>query len=338
MKQLTIPVLAFSFASAVAIHVGTVRAQDSDRIEDVQFSNGEILLAGRLYLPHGTGSFPAVVFTHGSGDSGRDNPRYDEEAREFVKSGIACLLFDKRGCGESTGNWRTATFADLAGDAIAGIRYLKTRDEIDHQTMGLRGASQSGWILPIAARRSPDVGFLILISPPGVSPYDQVLYDVRTDLEDEGFPAAQVEAGIRLTRSGLDYARSWKGWREHIKRLEAASEEPWLKIAAGPRDPDHWLWRWIHPVIDFDAIPVIEELRIPVLVLLGEQDRETPSQVAGYRFGKALEGNTGSHVRYFPEGDHDLRSTTASDEDGRRPFANGFLETMKNWILKQAGT
>lgn len=107
---------------AAIIPVESVQAQDaqdgSPLVEDAVFTNGEITLAGRLYLPLGAGPFPAVVFTHGSGPSGRDNPRYDEEAREFVRSGIACLLYDKRGVGASTGDWRTASFEDLAGDAL----------------------------------------------------------------------------------------------------------------------------------------------------------------------------------------------------------------------------
>lgn len=311
------------------------RPQDTARTDDVHFSNGGLTLAGRLYLPSGAGPFPALVFTHGSGDSGRDNLRHQEEATYLANSGIACLLFDKRGYGGSTGDWHSATFEDLAADAVAAVRYLESRHEIDSRSIGLRGASQSGWILPIAASRSPDVGFLVLISPPGVTPYEQISYDVRTDLEDKGFSPEDVESALSLTRSGLDYARSWKGWPAHKKRLDAASRQPWFEIASGPPDPEDWLWKWVHPVIDFDAIPLVEGLHIPVLVLLGEQDREVPSQVAGYRFERALRTNRRSAIRYFPDGDHDLRSTTAPKVKGRSPLVGGYLDTVKAWVLTQ---
>ena len=260
------------------------------RPQDLTIPSGAVSLAARLYLPAGDGPFRAIVFTHGSGPSGRDNGRYQEEASYFVRAGIACLLYDKRGYGQSTGDWRTATFSDLANDAIAAIQYLKKRPEIDPHAIGLRGASQSGWVLPIAASRSTDVAFLIMISPPGVTPYEQVLYDVRTDLEDAGFTPKDVESALVITRSGLDYARTWQGWAEHKQRLDAAARQRWLDIASGPPDPDDWLWRWIHPLIDFDAVPLVQTLRIPVLVLLGEQDRETPSQIAGYRLSVGRPG------------------------------------------------
>jgi hypothetical protein len=190
-------------------------------------------------------------------------------------------------------------------------------------------------VLPIAATRSVDVAFLIMISPPGVTPYDQILYDVRTDLEDAGFTPQETETGLALTRSGLDYARSWQGWADHKKRLDAAAQERWFAIASGPADPNDWLWKWVHPVIDFDAVPLVADLKLPILVLLGEQDRETPSQVAGYRLAQALRTNHSALVRYFADGDHDLRSTKQSTGNGRAPFVSGYLDTISTWVLKQ---
>jgi hypothetical protein len=120
---------------------------------------------------------------------------------------------------------------------------------------------------------------------------------------------SHISPGLAITRSGLDHARSGKGWAEHKKKLDAASGQRWLEIASGPPDPEDWLWKWIHPLIDFDSVPLVRALGIPVLVLLGEADRENPSQVAGYRLEQALQGNPRSLVRYFPDADHDLRST-----------------------------
>jgi hypothetical protein len=305
---------------------------------DLTIPSGTVRLAARLSLPAGAGPFPGLVFTHGSGPSGRDSGRYQEEAAYFTAAGIACLTYDKRGYGQSTGDWKSATFEELASDAVAAVEYLKTRPEIAPRLIGLRGASQSGWILPLAANRSADVAFLVLISPPAVTPYEQVLYDVRTDLEDAGFAPTEVESALRLTRSGLDYARTWRGWPDHEKRLAAASKERWFKIASGPTTPDDWLWRWIHPLIDFDVLPSVRALKIPVLVLLGEQDREVPSQVAGYLLNRALPVNSRTLIRYFPDADHDLRSTRAPKVNGRGPFADGYLETIRDWILRRSSS
>ncbi|HKS56715.1 MAG TPA: alpha/beta fold hydrolase [Steroidobacteraceae bacterium] len=323
------------FMLSVLVHLAThAGAAAAPQPQEITIPAGAVTLAARLYLPAGAGPFPALVFTHGSGASGRDSGRYQEEARFFVNAGIACLIYDKRGYGQSTGNWQTASFDDLAADASAAARYLKTRPAIARDRIGLRGASQSGWILPIAAARSADIAFLVMISPPGVTPYEQVLYDVRTDLEDAGFASNEVARALRITRSGLDYARTGRGWAEHQKQIDAAAGERWLEIAAGPPSSDDWLWKWIHPLIDFDVLPVVKQLHVPVLVLLGEQDREVPSQTAGHLLQAALADNPQAAIRYFPDGDHDLRSTTAPKVDGRAPFAAGYLESISAWVLE----
>lgn len=311
---------------AVAVH-----AAESQVPVPVTFSSDGLRLVGNLYLPDTAGPHPALVFTHGSGGSGRDNQRHVTEAIHFARQGIVSFVFDKRGYGESEGDWQMATFEDLAIDALAAISLLKTRLEVDPARIGLRGASQSSWILPIAAARSDDVAHIILISPAGVTPYEQIVFDVRTDLEDAGHSPVEVERGLELLRSGLNYGRTGRGWSQHAERLEAAAEEPWFDIASGPPVPDHWMWRWLRPIADFDSVPVLERISTPALVLLGEQDRVCPWQVAGYRIGNALSKRPqGRHlIRYFPSGDHDLKMTT---ESGASVLVEGYLDTIVEWV------
>lgn len=320
---------------ALALGVDALLAEV--RVEDVGFVSGSISLAGRLILPESEGPYPALVFTHGSGDASRDNGRYRLEAEYLADHGVASLLFDKRGSGDSTGDWRSSTFEDLADDALAAVAFLKTRTEIDGSQIGLRGSSQSGWILPIAADRSRDVAHLILISPAGVSPYDQIVYDVRTDLEDAGFGGKDVDDALALLRSGLDYARAGLGWATHEKALEAAREKAWFAIASGPPIADHWMWSWIRPMIDFDVVPILERISIPVLVLLGDEDRECPSQIAGWVHERALghrpEGVQA--IRYFPGADHGLRVPSKRVGEQEPPLAEGYLEAVRVWILDQ---
>jgi len=91
--------------------------------EEVSFRNGEITLSGTLLLPSTKGPHPAVVFLHGAGSEGRYGARF--LAEYFTRYGIASLIYDKRGVGKSTGDWKRSDFSDLAGDAIAGIHSFK---------------------------------------------------------------------------------------------------------------------------------------------------------------------------------------------------------------------
>jgi pimeloyl-ACP methyl ester carboxylesterase len=140
------------------------------------FPSGDIRLAYRLDVPTtGAGPFPAVVMGHGSGPATRFH--MTPEAQRLVGNGFAVLRYDKRGVGESGGVYEEAgnvanserVFPILAGDMIAGVEFLKTQAHIDRGRIGLVGASQAGWIIPLAASLSPDVKFMVLIVGPTVS-------------------------------------------------------------------------------------------------------------------------------------------------------------------------
>ena len=133
--------------------------------EVVMFHNGEVTLGGTLLLPETPRPCPGVALVHGSGDDTRDD--YRVFARYFAERGIATLIYDKRGVGASTGSWRAGTFTELAGDALAAVRLLAQRGDIDSRRIGLWGCSEGGWVAPLAASQSPDVRFLVAISAAG---------------------------------------------------------------------------------------------------------------------------------------------------------------------------
>src|SRR3954449_9612942 len=135
------------------------------------FEHDGARLAFTLDLPPGNGPFPAVVMGHGSGRTTRGQLAW--AAARFTRLGFAVLRFDKRGVGESTGTYVFVgtkdspwVFPQLASDIAAGVRFLRTRPEIDPRRIGLAGMSQAGWILPYAARELGDVAFLVLLSGP----------------------------------------------------------------------------------------------------------------------------------------------------------------------------
>jgi alpha-beta hydrolase superfamily lysophospholipase len=104
------------------------------------------------------GKHPAVILVHGSG---AENRAYVLPfARFLVRRGAAVLGYDKRGVGGSTGDWKTASFEDLADDVVAAFEYLKSRRDIDPAQIGLLGVSQAGWVMPLAAVRAKNVAFL----------------------------------------------------------------------------------------------------------------------------------------------------------------------------------
>ena len=71
------------------------RPRDLYRQENVQFRNGEAVLAGTLIRPNRAGPHPAIVFVHGSGNQTRTESFYRSRAYFFARHGIAARCFPK---------------------------------------------------------------------------------------------------------------------------------------------------------------------------------------------------------------------------------------------------
>ena len=151
--------------------VTLTRAERSPREPAVTFYNSEdsLRLGGMLVLPQGRGPFPAMVWVTGSDPDSRLAWAY--EARLLAEKGVASLLYDKRGVGESSGaSHDLASWDDLAGDVAGAVGYLRSRsDVIDAARIGLVGQSQGTWIIAKVAARDPRVRMLVNISGSGIS-------------------------------------------------------------------------------------------------------------------------------------------------------------------------
>src|SRR5262245_46448820 len=78
----------------------------------VTFTSGSVELTGTVYLPPGMPhTLPGVVILQGSSSNLRHEYRF--YADRFARAGFAVLAFDKRGKGESTGDYGAATYDEI---------------------------------------------------------------------------------------------------------------------------------------------------------------------------------------------------------------------------------
>jgi fermentation-respiration switch protein FrsA (DUF1100 family) len=133
-----------------------------------------VSLSGTLSLPGTGGRCPAVVLIQGQGPLDRDMSLahlkpFKTLAEHLAANGIASLRYDKRGVGDSGGDFGSATREDLAGDVSAALRFLKRHEGIIPGRIGLLGQSEGAVIAPMVASRSDDVAFVVLLAGPAVS-------------------------------------------------------------------------------------------------------------------------------------------------------------------------
>jgi pimeloyl-ACP methyl ester carboxylesterase len=243
---------------------------------EVTFVNGDVRLAGTFLTPAGGGPWPAVVFVHGSGVQTRLGTGDRGRAEAYIRNGFAVLVYDKRGVGASTGDWRRVGFDELAGDALAGVDFLARQKGVRRDAIGLVGRSQGAWISEIAAARTPAVAFVVAEVGGGVTPWRQETYRVEAELRGRGAPDAQIAEAVAFTRLHYDVARGDSAWSVYEPRIAAARQAPWsdLRRPWTSAEQAHLVWK---QMMSFEPAPILRTLRTPVLFALAEHDHLTPT-------------------------------------------------------------
>jgi uncharacterized protein len=312
-----------------------------EREEAVHFQSGKVALAGTLVLPRESGRHPAVVLFHGSGAQSRDLLT----ARWFAAQGVAALAYDKRGVGESSGDFRAVPFMELSDDGLAGITYMKSRKEIDGRRVGVWGLSQGGWLGPLAASRSSEVSFVIAVSGPAVSPGEQMIVYYANELRALGMSRHDVEEASSVRRDIWKYLSTGGGYEKAETELEKARAAPWYSRARAQQDDSFGLLKtpdelgkaegrsaiWFGKEMNYDPLPALRALRVPALFLFGDQDQLIPvaESVRAIRRVVTEDSRHDFTIREFPYDDHGMRLVAGQANGEIDPE---YLETMRAWL------
>jgi uncharacterized protein len=317
----------------------TERASRIDlRLEETRFRSGDVTLAGTLVLPSSRGRHPGLVFAHGGGATTRE--QYWGFGYLMAARGFAVLAFDKRGTGGSTGQWRNATFEDLADDVVAGARSLQSRSDVDARRIGYWGLSQGAWIAPLAAVRSGDAAFVITMSGGGLTPAQGELFDSEYEMRTAGLSERDVQDGLTFQRTKNEYLRTGSGWDEYAALLKQATGRPWWRLPgtdlSGPATPDDAYWASNKPFYFYDPAPTLHRLRAPLLAILGELDSPegVKANVAGITAALEEAHHPDFTIRVFPNGRHnlmDLGGFAPNEYPRLKRFVPGLFETMASW-------
>jgi alpha-beta hydrolase superfamily lysophospholipase len=292
---------------------------------------------------HGPGANPKplIVLLEGADDSTRDMGFL---IPYFVDHGMSVLTFDQRGTGLSSGNWRVIGPEAKANDVVAALRSLDGYRTVDFHRVGVWGPSNGGWVAPIVAQRY-GLAFMILKSADSGSIADNVLYEVREDLErSHRFSPQQIDAALAFDRLMFGCLATNSGWRRAGADLRQAEAQPWFALTRVPADmripPPQPVLAAYRAALIYDPTAVLEQTTVPTLALFGSLDRNVNVRAAerGLRADFARSGLKDVTFRVFPGADHLLeQSMTGYEGDETRPvrFASGYPEIMIRWLREQ---
>jgi pimeloyl-ACP methyl ester carboxylesterase len=315
---------------------------------DVTFGNpsARVTLAGTFTVPNGTGPFPSVVLICGSGPHTRDEDVSGHRiflvlADALNRRGIAVLRYDKRGVGDSTGDFATATSIDFASDADAAVAFLNTRPEVDKARIGLIGHSEGGAIAPSIAIRNPSVAFTVLMAGPAMRT------DRLTVLQESLIAKAQGASDDAIAKhkafseklyAGLIAAKTDDEARSIARSSVAqAVADNLLPADAAEATVQQVTSPWLRQALSYDPVSTLRKLKTPTLVLYGSLDLQVPSNENLALMRTALKDNKTAAFIELPNLNHMFQTAKtgspaeyAQIEETMSPSA---LKSIVDWVV-----
>jgi cephalosporin-C deacetylase-like acetyl esterase len=244
--------------------------------EEVRFFNAGSTLAGTLKLPD-TGSPPFPVVVQGPGWLGlRDGKNYVPYHDGLLAAGIAVLVFDYRGFGDSEDNAAYPRFIDplaQVADWKAAVSYVQGRPEIDPKRIGAFGSGGTGGGNAIyAAAVDPRVKAVVAQLP--IADGRDWLHRMRREHEWLDFLAQIRGAAVTYATTG---ERTMVSPREGIMVATPERKTTTIKADVDHRVPDEVDLLSAEAIFAYRPIDVIESVAPRGVMLIAvEDDAVTP--------------------------------------------------------------
>jgi len=298
----------------------------------LSFSSGPANLAGTLMTVDQTGSGPAVLLLSGSGPIDRDSNSEQlsigvmkQVADHLALHGLPSFRYDKRGVGESGGDFMSSGLHDNIDDAAAAIETLRARADVDPERIIVIGHSEGAVIATVLAAADPHLAGVVLLAATA-TPGEDVLR----------WQAAQVSASlprpVKLLMCALrrDVVRTQSKLVEQIKETSGDT----ARIRRVEMNA-----KWLREFMAHDPVRSLEAIRVPVLALTGSNDVQVdPDDVK--RIGRLVPADCSARI--IDDVTHLLRteagrpSLRTYEKQAKRPVDARLLATVTTWIRQLA--
>lgn len=326
--------------------------------ENIIFRNEKdrIDLAGTISLPNKTGVFPVAILISGNGEHDR-NAAFGEYqpfldiSEYFTNRGIAVLRFDKRGVGESQGNYELATSFDFAEDVQAAIEYLRTRKDIHPSKIGLIGHSEGGLIAPIVASHSSNIAFIISLAGPAIPGAQILLSQQKAIATAKGMTESEIDFSQQLNREAFEIVNNHydsiiltEKMTSYIQEIsENDTDKPANMTLEEYVDAQvaAILRPWMINFLRYRPEQYIQQVDCPVLALNGSKDLQVLAHENLPEWKRILEeaGNKRITIQELSTLNHLFQTCETGLPDEYEQLAESFsphaMEVMAEWILNQ---
>jgi len=300
------------------------------REEEVSFDSARHRLFGTLTVPPGDGPFPAVLLLTGSGpidrDSNHKKMRFDvsrQLAMALARVGVASYRFDKRGVGQSPGDWREAGLNDNVDDAAAALTVLHDHPQVDADRVFVAGHSEGAVQAVALAGRGMSIAGLVLLAASARSGEEMLRWQARVIAPTLPRPVRLLLGLLRVDlekRVATNHAKI-KATTADVTRLGLA------KINA----------KWFREYLAYDPRADLAKIQVPVLAITGTSDLQVdPTDLRVVE--ELVPGEVETHL--VPNLTHTLRRQGAAPSlsrykrELRDPVDRLVLDVVTEWLRR----
>jgi len=296
----------------------------------LRFCSGSLSLEGTLTGP-GSSPGPAALLISGSGPLDRNSNAeglainvMGELATHLAASGIASLRYDKRGIGNSGGEYLATGFHDNITDARAALEALLARPEIDPIQVFVIGHSEGALIASDLANDDRLAG-VVLLAGSAKNGHDILMWQARRiastqpghvqwllKLLGRDPVRAQSKRLARIVETGRDVARI------RFARLNA---------------------KWFREFVSYEPSEALRRAQAPILAITGSKDLQVDPadlQLIEQIVPTPFTGHVVEDVSHLLRTETGPASLGTYNEQARRPVDHGVATLITDWMTSVA--
>ncbi len=292
--------------------------------EDEVIIEGTYPLAATLTLPVEHMKFPLVVMVHGSGPTDRDSNAkgmplniFKEMSEVVATEGFASIRYDKRGIGQSKGDYYEAGVYDLIDDARAVLEYAKKHQNIDENRIILLGHSEGSILAPFVNELISVDGMILLsgtaepLAETMKWQRQEMINDIRSLKGFEGWVTRLIKLDEKITKMNDELIKAISETDKAVIRYKGK------KMNA----------KWNREHLEFDVSKPLQKVTCPVLAITGTKDVNV--KLSDLEKIKSLvQGECETHI--IQDMTHMLRKTDVANSMSK--IMNDYKKSLKHPI------
>ncbi|EAQ99703.1 alpha/beta hydrolase family protein [Maribacter sp. HTCC2170] len=292
--------------------------------EDVSFESNELKINGTIWYPKNEGNKGIVILTS-SGNADRSASR--AEAKLFAQRGFTTFHYDKRGTGNSEGDWQIATIEELVEDDINAIKFFSDKTGISLTNIGIKGSSQGATKIPYVLNELESLEYGVAVSCPGVSLLESDLnYWKNRNAETIG---NEIEAATKFQRKVFEFIAGKLSRTDLEKAIDNAKSNSWFANVWVPNLDEVQ----IDKKLLYSPISYFQRTKQPILILQGTRDEIIPANSHEIISAALAKSDNDNYKNVLLEGaSHSMYKIGESDFPYWSKLHPDYLGTIEDWI------